>query len=441
VKLRTVISVSVAAILVASLFFFGVQGARYLWVLTTPSGRAFLQALHEIRDHHLSRPNSSVLLNGAIAGMTASLNDPFTEYQAPLDERGSSSLLVNDIGEVGLRIKALNPNGTGSRIVSVRSISPAADAGIRAEDILVNIDGQATASMNTVSIAQKLLGTRGSICKVVIQRGATSKTFLLTRDNVYAKTVTAFKLSADIGYIRISDFFNQNTALQFKTALQELRSSNAKKLVLDLRDNGGGRIDQASAVADTLLNQGAIFTTRDQNGIITTRQQATETPDDDTRPLVILVNHGTASASEILAAALQGNTRAKLIGETTYGKGVANTENNLADGSKLILSSTEWLTPNGKNINTHGLEPDQKITDTRFTTPMTLEAKHLPPNSSVSINTNGKTIKLTANAKGEVQYSTPETWVNWSAPRDASRIKRDAQLQAAIKTLQLEPPR
>jgi carboxyl-terminal processing protease len=441
VKLRTIVGAFVGVCVVASLIFLGFQSVRYLWVLTTPGGRAFLQALYEIHENHLSQPKSSALFDAAIGGMTTQLNDPFTAYQMPLDDKGSTNLLVNGIGEIGLRITSSNSDGTGREIANVRSISPAAEVGIRPDDILLKIEGQPTATMSTIGIVQKMLGPKGSICTVVIQRGLTKREFKLIRDNVYDKTVVAFKLEADIGYIRISDFLNRKTFDQVKNALQELRSSGARKLVLDLRDNGGGRIDQATAVADLLLGKGAIFITRDRNGVVTTQQRAALTPDDDMRPLVVLVNHGTASSSEIFAAALQSNARARLIGEITYGKGTAETESYLANSGKLILGTTEWLTPNGKNVSNHGLEPDLKIADTRFKTPVTFEAKHLPPGAKIVVNTQSESFSLVANAKGEVRYSANETWVNWGAPQDVLSVKRDAQLQAALNDIRLEPLR
>ena len=157
---RTYLVMLASSVLFASLIFIGFFGIRYLWVFTSPSGRAFLEAYQQLHDNHLEHPNAKMLLNGAVQGMVNQLDDPFTAYLPPFDDQGTPSLLVNGVGEVGIGIKAVHPNGTGSQIGTVRSISPAAEAGIRTNDFLIRINGIVTDTLATTTIAKKLVGAR-----------------------------------------------------------------------------------------------------------------------------------------------------------------------------------------------------------------------------------------------------------------------------------------
>ncbi len=297
----------------------------------------------------------------AIANMLSTLDDPFTRLLQPNQYR---SLQVNTSGEltgVGLQI-ALDQNG---KLVVVAPItgSPAAKAGLQARDRIVAIDGLATDQLSLDQAAEKMRGLPGSQVILTIERaGSAPMQFSLIRDRIALNPVVAqFRSSSDnlaIGYIRLNQF-NANAPTEFALALTQLEQQGANAYILDLRNNPGGLLQAGIEIARLWLNEGTIVYTVNRQGIVGNFDADDQALTND--PLVVLVNQGTASASEILAGALQDHGRAQLVGEKTFGKGLIQSLFDLSDGSGLAVTIAKYETPNHHDIHKLGIIPDQIV--------------------------------------------------------------------------------
>lgn len=297
-----------------------------------------------------------------IQNMLKSLDDPFTRF---LDPEQYRSLQVNTSGEltgVGLQI-ALNPQTGILEVITPIEGSPAEKAGLRPRDRILQIEGTSTANLTLDEAAARMRGQAGTVVTLLIGReGEADKEIILVRDRIELNPVVAdLRLSPQgtpIGYIRLTQF-NANAPMELAHAIHTLKQKSAAAYILDLRNNPGGLLQAGIEVARQWLDEGTIVYTVNRQGIQgdfeAYGQALTEAP------LVILVNQGTASASEILAGALQDNGRAQLVGETTFGKGLIQSLFELSDGSGLAVTIAKYETPNHRDINKLGIKPDQII--------------------------------------------------------------------------------
>ncbi|MBE9238181.1 PDZ domain-containing protein [Anabaena aphanizomenioides LEGE 00250] len=294
-----------------------------------------------------------------IQNMLKSLDDPFTRF---LDPEQYRSLQVNTSGEltgVGLQI-ALNPQTGILEVITPIEGSPAEKAGLRPRDRILQIEGTSTANLTLDEAAARMRGQAGTVVTLLIGReGEADKEIILVRDRIELNPVVAdVRLSPQgtpIGYIRLTQF-NANAPMELAHAIHILKQKSAAAYILDLRNNPGGLLQAGIEVARQWLDDGTIVYTVNRQGIQgdfeAYGQALTEAP------LVILVNQGTASASEILAGALQDNGRAQLVGETTFGKGLIQSLFELSDGSGLAVTIAKYETPNHRDINKLGIKPD-----------------------------------------------------------------------------------
>ncbi|AFZ56293.1 PDZ domain-containing protein [Anabaena cylindrica FACHB-243] len=323
----------------------------------------------DVRQQALKKP----LLNDqaaytAIQKMLKSLDDPFTRF---LDPEQYRSLQVNTSGEltgVGLQI-ALNPQTGILEVITPIEGSPAEKAGLRPRDRILKIEGLSTENLTLDEAASRMRGPIGSVVSLLIGReGETDQEIILMRDRIELNPVVAdLRLSPQgkpIGYLRLTQF-NANAAMELAHAISSLEKKGAVAYILDLRNNPGGLLQAGIEVARQWLDSGTIVYTVNRQGIQGNFEASGQalTPD----PLVILVNQGTASASEILAGALQDNGRAQLVGETTFGKGLIQSLFELSDGSGLAVTIAKYETPNHRDINKLGIKPDTVITQTPIT--------------------------------------------------------------------------
>ena len=298
----------------------------------------------------------------AIQNMLKSLDDPFTRF---LDPRQYRSLQVNTSGEltgVGLQI-ALNPEGKLEVITPIAG-SPAEKAGIQPRDRIVKIEGNSTENITLDQAASLMRGKIGTAVSLVIERdGAAPKEITIVRDRISLNPVIA-KLQKgkenknDIGYIRLTQF-NANAPTELARAIGELEEKGADGYILDLRNNPGGLLQAGIEIARLWLDSGIVVYTVNRQGIQGNFESFGPALTQD--PLVILVNQGTASASEILAGALQDNKRATLVGEKTFGKGLIQSLFELSDGSGLAVTIAKYETPSHRDINKLGITPDKVI--------------------------------------------------------------------------------
>ncbi|MBW4667551.1 MAG: PDZ domain-containing protein [Cyanomargarita calcarea GSE-NOS-MK-12-04C] len=322
-----------------------------------------------VRQKALNKPldNSSAAYE-AIQKMLKSLDDPFTRF---LDPEQYRSLQVNTSGEltgVGLQI-ALNPETGKLEVVSPIAGSPAEKAGIRPRDRIIKIEGFSTEKLTLDEAATRMRGPIGTTITLVIERdGEAEKEVQVVRDRIALNPVVA-ELRTDpqgksIGYLRLAQF-NANAPMELAHAISSLEKKGADEYILDLRNNPGGLLQAGIEIARLWLDSGTIVYTVNRQGIQGSFESSKTALTND--PLVVLVNQGTASASEILAGALQDNGRAQLVGETTFGKGLIQSLFELSDGSGLAVTIAKYETPNHKDINKLGIKPDQVISQEPIT--------------------------------------------------------------------------
>lgn len=299
-----------------------------------------------------------------IQQMLASLGDPFTRFLKPAQYRSLQTTTVGELTGVGLQI-SLNPATGQLEVITPLEGSPAARAGLQPHDQILRIDGVSTAELALDEAAERMRGATGTSVTLTIQRSDTADSpfeVQLARDRIALNPVRAeLRPQPDgkaLGYIRLNQF-NANAANEMLQALTSLEEQGAERYILDLRSNPGGLLQAGIEIAQLWLDPGPIVYTVDRNGIQggfnTDRSPLTHDP------LVVLVNRGTASASEILAGALQDTHRAQIIGEKTFGKGSIQSLFNLPNGAGLAVTIAKYETPNHRDINKVGILPDQVV--------------------------------------------------------------------------------
>ena len=311
-----------------------------------------------IDKYFLGEVDEEKLKEGAIKGYIEGLDDPYTEY---ISKEDMEDYLADATGNfVGIGIYMVQDTET-NKIMVLAPIkgSPAEKAGILPGDLIVSVDGvQYTAEEMTVA-SNKIKGELGTTVKIEVLRENETLNFELKRENIKVNPVEAKKLENNIGYIEFSSF-DDGTAEEFKTKFEELQEQGIKSLIIDLRNNGGGIVDEALEIADYILEKDDVILYEvDKNGKETV-EKSKNAPIIN-MPIIILTNENTASSSEILAGALKDHEKAKIVGTETYGKGVIQQLLTLPDGSGLKITAEEYLTPNKTKINEIGIEPDEEV--------------------------------------------------------------------------------
>jgi carboxyl-terminal processing protease len=300
----------------------------------------------------------------AIREMVMKLEDPYTRFMDPSQYQ---SLKVDTSGELtGVGIQISQDEKT-NKIVVISPIedSPAAKAGILAQDEITQVDGKSTQGMDINEVVALIRGPINSSVKLTVAREGQTLTFDVKRDKIEIHPVRySFQSTSNggVGYIRLNQF-SGNAAAEMRAAIRDLDQKKVSGYILDLRLNPGGLLYSSAEIARMWMNEGTIVTTINRTGevdrLTAGRGQLTD------KPLVVLVDQGSASASEILAGALQDNKRAVIVGEKTFGKGLVQSVHPLQDGSGLAVTVARYHTPSGRDINKKGIEPDVKISLTK----------------------------------------------------------------------------
>ncbi len=318
-----------------------------------------LDKYREIIDkYYLGEVDESKLEEGVIKGYIEGLDDPYTEY---ISKEDMDSYLDDTMGNfVGIGIYMIkNTKYDKIQVLSTIKGSPAEEAGIQSGDLIVSVDGVEYKADDMTTVSNKIKGEEGTKVTLELLRGSENVKYELTRSKVKVNQVEGKVISDDIGYIKFTSF-DETTAEDFKKQYQELAKKNIKSLIIDLRNNGGGIVDQALEIADYIADKDLVLLYEvDKNNKETVRKAKTDPIIN--MPIVILTNENTASASEILAGALKDLGKAKTVGTTTYGKGVIQQILKLNDGSGLKITIEEYQTPNKNKINKVGIEPDEKV--------------------------------------------------------------------------------
>lgn len=296
----------------------------------------------------------------AIREMLEQLDDPYTRFMDPEEYK---NLQIDTSGELtGVGIQITQDRET-DRLTVVAPIedTPAFNAGILAQDIIIRIDGQNTEGMDINEAVQLIRGPIGSEVILTIQRGSRTLDFPITRDRIEIHPVKASVQqgpSGNVGYIRLNQF-SANAAEEMRDAIQDFEQQDVSGYILDLRSNPGGLLYASIEIARMWLNEGDIVSTVNRIGV-TDRQKANSRALTD-KALVVLVDGGSASASEILSGALQDNKRAMLVGTKTFGKGLVQSVQSVGNGAGLAVTIAKYFTPSGRDINHEGIVPDVEI--------------------------------------------------------------------------------
>ena len=302
--------------------------------------------------------NEEKLKDAAIEGYVKGLGDKYTEYIPASEMKEFTEEITGNFTGIGIYMVADEENG---KIIVVQPIpdSPAEKAGIKPGDAIINVDGKDYSYEDFYTIADHIKGEEGTKVNLIIERDGKEISFEITRAKIEINSVLSKLLDNNIGYVKLPSFDSESSK-KFKEKVDALIKDGAKSLILDLRNDGGGIVSECTEIADLFLDKDlTIMTTKDNKK--NEEISKTKNKKEYDMPMVILVNENTASASEILTAALKDNNRAKVIGTKTYGKGVIQSVITLSDGSGLKITTAEYFTPNGTEINKKGITPDIEI--------------------------------------------------------------------------------
>lgn len=313
------------------------------------------QTYRELRANFDGELDTTKLIDGASRGMVAAAGDTYTVFMDEAEAEQFNKDLSGQVSGIGSEIGVRNDQPT---VLRVLADSPAEKAGVKAGDVFMAVNGESVVGKGASTVAEKVRGESGTSVKVEFMRGTETVTYTITRAQVSDPSVRWNNVDG-LGVITISRFDEQTGALATQAAT-ELKAAGVRGIVLDLRGNGGGYLEEARKVAGLWLNNKVVVTEK-TNGTVTGTEKTTGTPVLEGVKTVVLVNGSSASASEIVAGALQDYKAATLIGEKTFGKGTVQKVVSLDGGRLLKVTIARWYTPNGKNITKEGITPDVTV--------------------------------------------------------------------------------
>lgn len=341
------------AICKGALGYVGVSRDEYNSMKDTYERFGKVEQLYEtINSSYYKDVDEQDVVDGACKGLVAGLGDPYSSYMTKEEYENWKASATGEYSGIGVTFSQ-DKNGNYV-VVGVTRDSPAEKAGLKSGDYIVEVDGKTYDDMDVM--ARAIRGDAGTKVKVTYVRDNKKNEVSITREKIVEKSVEYKMLDGNIGYIKLSSFIS-SSAEDFSNALKDLEGKGAKGLILDLRDNGGGLVEQCIDIADEFLDEGVVTYVEDKNG----KKQEYKSKDGKTDlKTVVLVNGNSASCSEILAGALKDNG-CKLVGETTFGKGVIQSTAELKDGSALKLTIMQYFSPKGNAIQDKGITPDYEV--------------------------------------------------------------------------------
>jgi carboxyl-terminal processing protease len=349
-----IVSIFLLLALVAAIPAFGAEEDRF-----APLKR-FSQVMDLVENHYVQDVTRNELIDGAILGMLQQL-DPHSSFLSKEEFKEMQVSTSGEFGGIGIEITMDNNRLT---VISPIDDTPADKAGIKAGDIILEIEGESTQDMTLIDAVKKIRGPKGKAVGLTILHKDSQKPIKVKvlRDTIPIISVKATELEPGYLLLRLNRF-NENSTAEMREALENYKKKGQplKGVVLDLRNNPGGLLDQAVNISDLFLTSGKIVSIKGKDAEQRKDFEARGEALDVTSPLVVLINAGTASASEIAAGALQDHKRALLIGERSFGKGSVQTVIPLSDGSGIKLTTALYYTPSGRSIQAEGIEPDFKV--------------------------------------------------------------------------------
>ncbi|MEL6298131.1 MAG: S41 family peptidase [Pseudomonadota bacterium] len=395
---------------------------------TTPSTEIYKQldlfgdVLERVRADYVEKPNDTKLIESAINGMLASL-DPHSAYLSAKHFRDMQVQTRGEFGGLGIEVTM---DKEVVKVVAPIDDTPAARAGVLANDLITHIDGERIAGLTLEQAVEKMRGRVNTPIKLTIVRKGRDDPFdiTITRAVIRINPVKSrVEADGEIGYVRLTTF-NEQTHANLVKAVKKLKADNGDKLkgyIIDLRNNPGGLLDQAVSVSDDFLDRGSIVITRGRDPSETQRSQARSGDITGGKPIIVLVNGGSASASEIVAGALQDHNRATIVGTRSFGKGSVQTIIPLGSKGAIRLTTARYYTPSGKSIQAKGITPDLIVE--QKTPEEIAKRERLAPRGEAS---------LRGHLKTEAKDGKEESGSSAYVPREA---KDDMQLQYAIASL------
>lgn len=337
---------------------FGVgMGVQPLQVAAqTRSFSTFLQVYDLVKSEYLdAKVEESKLEYGAIRGMLDSLEDPYTRFMEPKSFKSMQEERHGAFGGIGIQIGMRDKH---LAVISPMEDTPAYKAGLRAGDHILEVDGKSTKDMAIEEAVTLIRGPKGSKVTLTIGRDGVKEALKIgiVRDNIITKAVKTKDLQGNIGYIRLTSFMSETADSEMRKALEKYKTS--KGLILDLRSNPGGLLPNAVNIGSMFIKTGPIVQIVDREGNREKLNASGRPIFAANKPMVVLVDGGSASASEILAGALQDTKRAKLVGTKTFGKGLVQTVHALEGGAGVAITTNKYLTSAGHDINKKGIVPD-----------------------------------------------------------------------------------
>ncbi len=328
-------------------------------ILKSEEGRKMDLLNSLIDQYYIGDVDEAELSEGVYKGYIEGLGDPYSVYYDEEETEQMNESLSGEFGGVGALMSQDRDTGVIT-VLQVYDGSPAQEAGMRDGDTLYKVEGEEVTGEDLSDVVSKVKGEKGTQVTLTVLRADTGEEeeLTITRDTIQAQTVSHEMKEDNVGYIRIAEF-DAVTYDQYKEALEDLESQGMEKLIVDLRSNPGGNLDTVCDILDLMLPEGLIVYTEDKNG---EREEYTSDEEHQfDKPLVVMMNGYSASASEIFAGAIQDYGLGQIVGTQSYGKGVVQSIFDLQDGTSVKLTIAEYFTPNGRSIDGEGITPDVEV--------------------------------------------------------------------------------
>jgi carboxyl-terminal processing protease len=339
-------------LIIASLFITFMLAPQFAIAESSGSTVQEIEEIYELlRENHLSGIGGEQLIHEAIRGMISSLNDPYTQYFSPQEWQNFINSLNQEFVGVGIVIDEKNGQFIVNRVIAN---APADQAGLQAGDIIVAVDGKPVKGKTIQELSQMIIGEEGTPVTLKMKRGNTTKEYKIVRAKIKIPVVDTKSLDDQVGYIQLSSFSSDADEL-FIEKKKELESQGIRSLIIDLRGNGGGLLDTAYNIGAQFIDEGLLMKTRNRHGVIQDLEILNGSKVD--YPVIVLVDQNSASASEVLAGALQDHNIATIVGSKSFGKGTVQQSVPLSSGGVLKLTIEEYFTPKGHQVHKVGITP------------------------------------------------------------------------------------
>ena len=320
----------------------------------------FISTYNDILNNYYQPVDGDELLAAGIDGMISYLGDPYSSYIDKENTENFNIILDGKYTGIGAEIQ-LKDDPEALVIINIYEGSPAEKAGLLKDDTIIKVDGEEIKGLTAAEVSSKVKGKKGTKVKITVLRDKEEKEFEVVRDYVDLKSVATEyieKNNKKIGYIYVS-VFAENTDVQFKEAVEELEKKGIDRLIIDLRQNSGGHLKTVTNMISMFIKKGEVIYQLKTKG--ETEEFKDTTDEHREYPIVVIIDSGSASASEVFTAALKEKYGAKIIGETSFGKGKVQRAYNLSNGAMIKYTYQEWLTPNGNYIDGEGIKPDIEV--------------------------------------------------------------------------------